>query len=449
MALFDRLTEFNGPVYRNITSLRVSQDLFDDLVDDGPGRAAALAADLRMRSAATGIIERGLLYSQAIDYPFASDSTVASRYGDGRLRVWYGALEEATALAETCWHALRQLQGIEGGDATVVIRYRAVYEVHARGLFLELRDHVEAALQWLDDHGDLDGDGLIEYFKRADGGLDNQGWKDSWDGVCDERQGPVCRRRHPEQVADGPLGRGPRWASDRLGERPGSVKQQAGLLRNLARVRHREMDGDRGPAEAIEGSGGRVAGGTAGTGVGRRASRARGDGPAGAPELAQLLGDGGAQERDDVVDLELGREAGGAAVAATALGAGDRADVDGAVGGAQRGLAPVRTLAHDRRDLGPLDRAQVVDDPLGVALLGAGVLGHHDRLAIVAVMIVGDRLVDGQVRMRRPARDAAFELRRKIDHAHAAERLQNRVDRAGVNVRHMSPPLATVKHGMA
>jgi hypothetical protein len=146
VALFNRLTDFKGPVFRNITSLRISQDLFDDLVDDAAARAAALAADLRMRESGAGVIERGLVYSQAIAYPFASDSLVASRYGDGRLRVWYGALEQDTALAETCWHALRQIQALEG-VSTVVTRYRAVYEVHAAGLFLELRgketDHPE------------------------------------------------------------------------------------------------------------------------------------------------------------------------------------------------------------------------------------------------------------------------------------------------------------------
>jgi glycogen debranching enzyme len=59
------------------------------------------------------------------------------------------------------------------------------------GLFQELRGPVEAALTWLDEHGDLDGDGLIEYRKQAEGGLDNQGWKDSWDGVVDERGRPL------------------------------------------------------------------------------------------------------------------------------------------------------------------------------------------------------------------------------------------------------------------
>ncbi|MFZ5657309.1 MAG: RES family NAD+ phosphorylase [Pseudomonadota bacterium] len=138
MALFDRLAGLKGRVFRNITSLRVSQDLFDDLVPDAAGRAAALAADLRMRIPETGVIARGLAYSQAIEYPFASDSALSSRYGDGRLRVWYGALEENTALAETCWHQLAQLRAIEGVTETVV-RYRKVFSVQADGLFLELR----------------------------------------------------------------------------------------------------------------------------------------------------------------------------------------------------------------------------------------------------------------------------------------------------------------------
>jgi glycogen debranching enzyme len=58
-------------------------------------------------------------------------------------------------------------------------------------LFRELRPHVEAALSWIEDYGDLDGDGLLEYHCRAPGGLANQGWKDSWDGVVDEHGVPA------------------------------------------------------------------------------------------------------------------------------------------------------------------------------------------------------------------------------------------------------------------
>ena len=58
-------------------------------------------------------------------------------------------------------------------------------------LFRELRPQVEAALRWIDEFGDLDGDGLIEYRCRSSAGLVNQGWKDSWDGIVDERGVPL------------------------------------------------------------------------------------------------------------------------------------------------------------------------------------------------------------------------------------------------------------------
>jgi len=43
--------------------------------------------------------------------------------------------------------------------------------------------NIEAALGWMRDYGDPDGDGFLEYDRRADKGLRNQGWKDSNDSV--------------------------------------------------------------------------------------------------------------------------------------------------------------------------------------------------------------------------------------------------------------------------
>jgi len=43
----------------------------------------------------------------------------------------------------------------------------------------------DAALSWMERHGDRDGDGFIEYQRATDRGLENQGWKDSWDGIND------------------------------------------------------------------------------------------------------------------------------------------------------------------------------------------------------------------------------------------------------------------------
>jgi len=52
----------------------------------------------------------------------------------------------------------------------------------------------EAALNWIDTYGDLDGDGFVEYKRRSRAGLDNHGWKDSWDAI---------------RFADGQLATGP------------------------------------------------------------------------------------------------------------------------------------------------------------------------------------------------------------------------------------------------
>jgi glycogen debranching enzyme len=43
--------------------------------------------------------------------------------------------------------------------------------------------HFEAALKWLDEYGDRDGDGYVEYGRMTDEGLANQGWKDSHDSI--------------------------------------------------------------------------------------------------------------------------------------------------------------------------------------------------------------------------------------------------------------------------
>jgi glycogen debranching enzyme len=45
---------------------------------------------------------------------------------------------------------------------------------------LPAADH---ALAWVDEFGDRDGDGYVEYMRTSDRGLQNQGWKDSWDST--------------------------------------------------------------------------------------------------------------------------------------------------------------------------------------------------------------------------------------------------------------------------
>ncbi|MEN3608267.1 glycogen debranching N-terminal domain-containing protein [Plantactinospora sp. ZYX-F-223] len=46
-----------------------------------------------------------------------------------------------------------------------------------------LLPHLEAALRWLAEHADPDGDGFVEYLDLSGQGLANQGWKDSHDSI--------------------------------------------------------------------------------------------------------------------------------------------------------------------------------------------------------------------------------------------------------------------------
>jgi glycogen debranching enzyme len=48
-------------------------------------------------------------------------------------------------------------------------------------LVRHFKDPAMRALAWIEEHGDRDGDGFVEYAKRSETGLDNQSWKDSWD----------------------------------------------------------------------------------------------------------------------------------------------------------------------------------------------------------------------------------------------------------------------------
>ena len=67
---------------------------------------------------------------------------------------------------------------------------------HDEATLKELWPAVLAALAWIDGPGDADQDGFVEYYRKTDQGLANQGWKDSLDAVfhADGRlaEGPIA-----------------------------------------------------------------------------------------------------------------------------------------------------------------------------------------------------------------------------------------------------------------
>jgi glycogen debranching enzyme len=83
-----------------------------------------------------------------------------------------------------------------------------------------LRDNAYAALRWIDEYGDRDGDGYVEYATRSSQGLGNQCWRDSWDGVqfadgtipvlpiatCEIQGYTYDAKLRLAELADGPFG---------------------------------------------------------------------------------------------------------------------------------------------------------------------------------------------------------------------------------------------------
>jgi glycogen debranching enzyme len=93
-----------------------------------------------------------------------ADFAISGRSGDLRLPAAYYGTVDATPL----WIALLH-------DAW---RWGMAEEKVAA-----LLPNLEAALGWLADHADPDGDGFVEYVDTSGHGLANQGWKDSADAI--------------------------------------------------------------------------------------------------------------------------------------------------------------------------------------------------------------------------------------------------------------------------
>jgi glycogen debranching enzyme len=155
-------------------------------------------------------------------------------FGRDSLITSYQALPFVPELAETTLRVLASLQATEldrfrdaePGKILHEVRFGELTHFRERPhspyygsadatpLFLILLDEVErwtgnaelvrelelparAALGWIDEHGDRDGDGYVEYARRnEETGLENQCWKDSWDSIrfADGRiaEGPIA-----------------------------------------------------------------------------------------------------------------------------------------------------------------------------------------------------------------------------------------------------------------
>jgi glycogen debranching enzyme len=123
-------------------------------------------------------------------------------------------------------------------DATplFIILAGAYYERTGDRAFIEtIWPNVELALHWIDNYGDADKDGFVEYLRHSKHGLVTQGWKDSWDSVfhADGRlaEGPIALCEVQAYVY------GAKRAAAALAADLGEFQKSAELLRQAARFR--------------------------------------------------------------------------------------------------------------------------------------------------------------------------------------------------------------------
>jgi hypothetical protein len=141
------LADTHGDLIRNIVSLRVSQDLFDDLSDKRSDREAATRLELATKpppyASPTPIIDRPFeeaLWNDAIDYPFKH--WLRSRYSDGSFGVWYGSDAIKTTVYETVHHWRTGLLRDAGWTGPGIKIERKLYKVRCDAALVDLRPAV-------------------------------------------------------------------------------------------------------------------------------------------------------------------------------------------------------------------------------------------------------------------------------------------------------------------
>jgi glycogen debranching enzyme len=79
-------------------------------------------------------------------------------------------------------------------DATpLFIMLAGMYYKHTADIktIKKIWPNIKHSLAWIDQYGDIDGDGFVEYKHKAENGLTNQGWKDSHDSIM-YSNGELC-----------------------------------------------------------------------------------------------------------------------------------------------------------------------------------------------------------------------------------------------------------------
>jgi hypothetical protein len=153
-----RLADTHADLVRNIVSLRVSEDLFDDLSDEPAAWASAIQLEIETKPplfvSGVPIIDRPFeeaRWNEAIGYPFTH--WMRTRYSDGTFGVWYGSDAVETTVAETVHHWRRFLQDA-GYTGAGIQGERKLYQVRCDAALVDLRPAVASFPALLDPADD-------------------------------------------------------------------------------------------------------------------------------------------------------------------------------------------------------------------------------------------------------------------------------------------------------
>jgi len=149
------LADVHRDLARNIKSIRISQNLFDDLSDEPADWDVAQKHELATKpptyESPSPIIDRPFEeadWLNAIGFPFTN--WAASRFCDGSFGIWYGSDLVETTVHETVYHWRNRFLADAGFDAQVrqgerasITGERKVYWVRCDAALVDLRTKAE------------------------------------------------------------------------------------------------------------------------------------------------------------------------------------------------------------------------------------------------------------------------------------------------------------------
>lgn len=208
--LLDHLTDAQAQATRTLeqvrgrlTAIRTSSDLFDEWLERSRADLAMMVTDtpngpypyagipwFSTMFGRDGIITalsvlwadpslaRGVLLGLAATQATTTDALSDAQPG----KILHEAREgEMAALGEIPFRAY--YGSVDSTPLFLLLAGRYLQRTGDRATLERLWPHLDAALGWIDRHGDRDGDGFVEYARATPAGLANQGWKDSHDAV--------------------------------------------------------------------------------------------------------------------------------------------------------------------------------------------------------------------------------------------------------------------------